>query len=100
VRIAATSKWAMKNSGFALRNTTTRTAGSAASRWASVAVCRNSSTVNRLIGGLSMVTVAMPASAPLPSSTNSPGMPSYPDGAPLDPASLDPASVSPVSLMA
>ena len=51
----------MKNSGLAERNTTTRTSSSAASSWDSSAIARYSPRSNRLIGPLSIVTVAIPS---------------------------------------
>ena len=60
-RIRPTSKWAMKKSGLAERNTTTRTSSSAASSWDSSAIARYSPRSNRLIGPLSIVTVATPS---------------------------------------
>ena len=60
VRMSSRSAWATKNSGSALRNTTTRTASSArtsASRRARSVIIATSS---RLIGGWSIVTTATP----------------------------------------
>ena len=62
--ISETSKWAMKKPGVALRSTTTRTAPSSCSSVAIWRISRYSPRSNRLIGGLSMVTVATPPSTP------------------------------------
>ena len=61
VRMAATSKWAMNHSGLAERSTTTRTSSSSASRSTIPASSRNTSIVIKLIGGLSITTVATPS---------------------------------------
>ena len=62
-RIASTSKCARNHSGFADRNTTARTQSSCANRSISAASSKNTSMVTRLIGGWSIVTVAMPRSS-------------------------------------
>jgi hypothetical protein len=55
LRIASTSKCAMKNSGLALRSTTAPTPSSTATSSAKRPSSRKSSSVIRLIGGLSIV---------------------------------------------
>jgi len=60
-RIPATSACAMKKSGFAERNTTTRTSSSASSRRASWANSRIWAASKRFTGGWSITTVATPS---------------------------------------
>ena len=62
VWISATSAWAMKNSGFALCSTTTRTASSRSSSSPARRRSPISAASKRLIGGWSIVTHAMPPS--------------------------------------